>query len=341
MKWKKKKQRMVVKKRRVKRSKLLRYFFISTKKKSHYSLPSVCVCRSKTSSKRTGKLKRCVDESNDNDDDENEDNIEDDNNEGAAAMMAKIMKSPELKKKSALKSGTAVVAKITEFLPLPNGAFVSVVHLSNKPIWYANLEFQEIYLQETWDYKHPEKKGRFPGWVTSWKSHPLRLEHDLSNQTVMKKNSTYAEERWCLLVTTPTPSKEAVMKQLAVMDSYINQIFTTDVIGKAFLEYCYNTNATSIFTGLDKYVAANDEARKNVMTADFNKYGNLHRQYEFGYTLDNFWTDGTIKEFVKKWYKVYSFEELPKEVLEKCYRNYPARRLPVWHDVVDQMLSGR
>ena len=37
-------------------------------------------------------------EGNDNDDDENEDNIEDDNNEGAAVMMAKIMKSPELKK---------------------------------------------------------------------------------------------------------------------------------------------------------------------------------------------------------------------------------------------------
>ena len=311
-----------------------------------------------------GKTEACVDLTNGNDEtenenDDNEDENEDDDGEDEneddeveikiekkmAKKLAAFARSPEFKKKSALASSKSSVAKVVPYLPLPSGAYASVVHLADKPVpWYSKSAFVMMMFQEGWNIVNPEKKDRFPAWALNWMSHPLRVEHDLANSMVHKKNSTYPMERISFIVVTKHASEEEVRKQLSIIDSYREQIFAIESgeseIGPIFLKHCYETNDTAIFSGLDKYIPANDEARKKTMTKDFVEFGRKRYQYEFGYTLDNFWTDGTIKEFVKKWWNVFSFEELSEEVLKKCYRNYPTRRLPVWHDVVEQMLRG-
>lgn len=281
--------------------------------------------------------------------DENSDDDSGDDDDGdKRAKMAAIARSPRFKKKCGLAGGNTFPVFVGGPIQFRDIGFLWPFILAYPVFpWYNTLTFMKVFLEELWDEDHKDNPTGYPAWLSNLGIHSLREECDRSNQLVLNKKG-YLATRWGSVALTKTNSQKEFLKQMAKFDDMKRQIYTSnppnspdEQVGTWFMSYINTNSMDKVIGGLDKYVPKTDAARVELFNKDFPKFGNAIHDYQFGYTLDHFWSDYSIKEFIKKWFGVYSFEGVDEEVLKKCYLNYPTcRQLPVWSDIVEQTLNG-
>lgn len=326
---------MVVTMKRVMRSKLNKIFSCNFTKNISLFPFLFLLARPKSSSKGTGKLKKSSDFSDSEGEDKEVGVI-------SAANMSLIVGSPKLKQKNAItSSNTSPVYICGPFNCGDN--YLWVASFQHIHPWYCDAQYSINVSESLYDYSFKDKAGKYPTFITSLNEFPLREECDRGNTVVLKKG--YPVKKWATVFTTSTNDRKALMKQLNMYESLRKQIYGANEKGADvatfYLNYIRQAGREEIFDRLNKFLAPNDDARSKLFNTEFHKFSKIVPEYHFNVTLDHFWTDYSIKEFVKKWYEVYSYKEVDEEVLKLCYLNYPdARKLPVWNDVVEQMLRG-
>lgn len=282
-------------------------------------------------------------------DDSNDDSSggdDDDDVDAKAAKMEAIARSPRFKKKTAIAGGTTQTVMVAGPIKYRDVGYLWVFLLGYRVIpWYNNATFYKAFLEEMWDADHSDDPGKYPAWLSNISVHHLRDECNRSNELVLQQNG-YPENRLGSTVVTRTDKQEDFLKQVAKLDKYRKDLYTTNSkevqVGKWFLDFIKQNNKDGILKGMNRYIANTDAARIKQINGDFLQFGNIIHEYQFGYTLDHFWPDYSIKEFLKQWFKAYSFDDIEdQEVLKKCYLNYPAaRQLPVWSDIVEKTMAG-
>lgn len=274
-----------------------------------------------------------------------DDREDDSNKDNKLAQMAAIAKSPQFKNKSvsSTNASDALVAGPFEYKDV-GFLWVVVLYYTIKP-WYFKVEFLKFWCEALWNNEHPEKKESYPAWVLHLTNHPVREICDRANTIKKKKSNGYPIEYVSTTVLTKTNSKKEFLKKMSVFDRFRKSVFTangeTASVGEWFEQFIKRANLPSFEATIIKYTANDRTARTKQMTSDFANFGNLVHNYKFGYTLDHFWPDYSIKEFIKQWWHVYKFKDVDDDVLKQCYKDYPdSRNLPVWDDIVDQFSRG-
>ena len=98
-------------------------------------------------------------------------------------------------------------------------------------------------------------------------------------------------------------------------------------------KYCLNKGTTN--KGTAKEVVSESKA-VDVITEE------LIDHFKDGYTLNydvplnKFMVDWDIKEFVKTYIGVNSWNDLVEDDKRKCYRDYPKQSLPDWNEIAQE-----
>ena len=258
--------------------------------------------------------------------------------------LAAIAKSPDHKNKT-IASGNKLGGLVAGPFFVDGLGYLWVLSYDYvvKP-WYFQIPFLKAWLESVWDKKHPDKKNSYPAWICNVNHYQVREPCDPTNKIMLKQDG-YPIQHVGTTFATKTNDQGELMKQIKEFDSYRKKIFTHDdsegQIGEWFYSHLKRSNLQRIIDGMNRYMPMETKARIKHITNDFKVYGTNVHEYNFGHTLDRFWSDYSIKEFVKKWYNVYSFNDVDEDVLKQCFNNYPDKRdLPVWNDIIEQYSRG-
>jgi len=353
-----------MKKKKVEMSKYRLEIFFFTFKKKFSSISNDTLVRSISSvdecDKRPTKKSKKVDDNDDKGEDEtsdsdkkkgkknsiidmSEETDDDDDDKGTTDVLSAIAKSPNFKNKANI-GRTSHEVLVVGPIAFKDAGFIWVVsfNYTNSP-WYFLDSYPKAWYESLWDTDHEQKKGKYPAWIVNFKGYQVRKMLDPSNEIEVKSNG-YPISHTATVVVTKTDDREAFMKQMKVCDAYRKRIFALNYdkgeLGQWYYDYLQQRNETRIIEAM-KYMGDDPKVRIKQITKELKPYGHILHDYKYGYTLDHFWTDFAIKEFITKWYGVFSFEEVDEDVLKHCYRNYPGtRKLPIWSGIVEQIARG-
>ena len=74
-------------------------------------------------------------------------------------------------------------------------------------------------------------------------------------------------------------------------------------------------------------------AVEDIVNNELIELGKLSHNYVYGNTLDEALPDYYIKKFLEDYLNATSWDSVSDDVKRICYRNHPARQLPVWNNI--------
>jgi len=206
----------------------------------------------------------------------------------------------------------------------------------DKHLWYHLSPFAKVWFIQGW--KHSHKGEPNPNWLTSLDDWKLRVKHSITNEMVKNNGSDYADTRWGMVFRTQSDDKKKLERQLNQMIELMKDIYSArnDMpVGRMFLKWCNTGDKSYLIKGMKKYMGDSDNIVENRVNSDLVAFGNKSYVFDYDNTLDAFWTDSSIKEFITEYYDKVSWDGLEESVLQMCYKGYPERTPPIWDGTSD------
>ena len=98
-------------------------------------------------------------------------------------------------------------------------------------------------------------------------------------------------------------------------------------------KYCLNKGTTN--KGTAKEVVSESKAVE-VITQELIDHFKDGYIFNYDVPLNKFMVDWDIKEFVKIYLGVNSWDDLAEDDKGKCYRDYPKQSLPDWNEIAQE-----
>ena len=176
-----------------------------------------------------------------------------------------------------------------------------------------------------------------PAVIENLKDHKLRVKHSITNEAVIRPGKSYPDTLWVTSIPLNAAFPEQHLdKQLKKLSTLFKQALTPNEYmtpGRRFVTYCENSGKDRVLAAC-KYMGdlAAIERKTN---EELIKLGKKDHIYTKGVTLDEFWTDYSIKEFLEEHAGCSSWDDVPEDVKRICYKHYPHRRqsMPDWDGV--------
>jgi chemotaxis protein histidine kinase CheA len=195
---------------------------------------------------------------------------------------------------------------------------------------------------------NPNEDG---SWIQSISSYNLRDKEFGEASSWLKTTNGNTIDVIYFIVSVPIGEANAFESTLKAQLKYFFDVTRkrkTHVTGRLVLDYCqdlpqgrkgglgkYCLNKGTTKKGTSKEVVSESKAVE-VMTQE------LHDHFKDGYTvnydvpLNKFMVDWDIKEFVKTYVGVNSWDDLTEDDKRKCYRDYPKKSLPDWDEIAQE-----
>ena len=111
------------------------------------------------------------------------------------------------------------------------------------------------------------------------------------------------------------------------------------LVGAMLLQFCKTHNKEQVICTMKSNMGQSKAELINGASNELIQFSKRAFVTDFGYTLDSWMGDNDIKEFIKKYIKVYSWESCMKDHLKLCYKGYPVRKPPFWDETQIQMFG--
>ena len=99
------------------------------------------------------------------------------------------------------------------------------------------------------------------------------------------------------------------------------------------MNFQLNSGNEGILNGCKKYKGEDNIAVEDIVNNELIELGKLSHNYVYGNTLDKALPDYYIKKFLEDYLSATSWDSVSEDVKRTCYKNYPARQLPVWNNI--------
>ena len=277
--------------------------------------------------------------------DSDDDSLDLNNVEGMREEMAQIQKDERRKKPLAISVSPPLANVADGFtkwlvsLPRPGKTFYA------KANWFKMI-IALAYKQRK--LVNPNEDGT---WIQSISSHNLRKKEFGEASSWLKTTSGNTIDVIYFILTVRIGEEDTFEPMLKAQLKYFSDVTRkrkTNATGRLVLDfvmdlpqgrkgglgnYCLNKGTTK--KGTSQEVVSESKAAE-VMTQE------LHEHFKDGYTLNydvplnKFMVDWDIKEFVKTYVGVNSWDDLAEDDKRKCYRDYPKKSLPDWDEIAQE-----
>jgi len=238
------------------------------------------------------------------------------------------------------RSNTCLVYVSQLFKVKVNGRIRYACFLSfeHRGCWFNMPQACAPWLKQAWISRHGSdvEEDDIPSIYNTLTDYKLRREHDIENNAVSRGDSQrYPQTRWGAISVVKKNNQKSVQKQCDELFSILGDFYSPRKEaspGEVLVSYCEVNQMTRVLQGMKKYMGATREALVNGANKEMIPFGKMKFSCLFEQTLDAFLLDYDIKEFLKNYADVWSWDQCDEEVKKKCYRDYPTRDLPIWDE---------
>jgi hypothetical protein len=216
-----------------------------------------------------------------------------------------------------------------------NGLYFAGIFIGDlAPCWYYLVDQFTAPLKTL----YAENNMRIPPVISNMTEHKLRVKYSTTNEKKTRDNATYPETRWYTIVPlNPVNPEGHLDTQLKTLTHLFKQALEPRphiTPGRRFLTFIENSGKDAVLRGC-KYMGDLGAIEKQA-NAELIKLGKREHVYVKNCSLDGFWPDINIKEFLENYLNCSSWDDVSENVKKVCYQHYPARRnLPNWDYMVN------
>ena len=261
----------------------------------------------------------------------NEDNEIQDMDIFALETPSTTAKINEQYKKSNGQTLTVTTSSIIKF----KGTLFAVIFVDDlAPCWYYLAD----QFTGTLKALYTANKLAIPAIVSNMKEHKLRVKYSSSNEKKIRDGATYPETRWCTVVPlNPVNPENHLANQLKLFTRLFKKALEPKphiTPGRRFMTFIENSGMDRVLRGCG-YMGDLAAIEKQT-NAEFIKLGKKEHMYIKNESLDAFWSDLSIKQFLEEFLGCSSWDDVPEGVKKVCFKHYPNRRnLPNWDTMIN------
>ena len=295
--------------------------------------------KSKVSGSKKGKI--VITQRNDSD----VDSLDLDNVEGLREAMAKIQKDDRPKK-------PLVISVSPPLANVADGCIKYVCSFSRPgKIFYAKAAWFKMVIAMVYKKRKLLNPDEDSTWIQTISSFNLRSKEFGEASIWLKTTSGNTIDVMYFVLSVPIGEEHAFLPMLKAQIKYFFDVTRkrkTNATGRLVLDYCldlpqgrkgglggYCLNKGTTKKGTPQEVVSEAKAA-DVMTEELDEHFRDGYTLNYDVPLNKFMVDWDIKEFVKTYIGVNSWDDLVEEDKRKCYRDYPKKSLPDWDEIAQE-----
>ena len=188
-------------------------------------------------------------------------------------------------------------------------------------------------------------------WIETISSFNLRAKDFGVESIWLKTGSGNAIDVMYFVHSVPIGEEHTFLPTLKAEIKYFFDVTRkrkTNATGRLVLDYCQDLpqgrkgglggcclKKGTTKQGTPQEVVSEDKAA-DVMTEELDDHFKDGYTLNYDVPLNKFMVDWDIKEFVKTYIGVNSWDDLAEEDKRKCYRDYPKKNLPDWDEIAQE-----